>query len=83
MMTMRTRMLVPAMLVAAVTMAGCGSQGDQTVRGATERCLEQAQSFTGSTRTGVEAACGKMQTYCSDEARRKDPLCQQFLLRYK
>jgi len=83
MMTMRTRMLVPAMVVAAVAMAGCGGQGDSTVRRATERCLEQAQSFTGSTRTGVEAACGKMQTYCNTEARVKEPLCQQFLLRYK
>ena len=84
MKTMRSRMLLPVMLLFAATMVGCGGhEGDPTVHRAAERCVEQVQSFSGTVRSNLEAACGKMQTYCNDEARRKEPLCQQFLLHYK
>jgi hypothetical protein len=83
MMTMGTWMLLPAMVLTAATMAGCGGKGDPSVRRATELCLQEAAKLTGNVRTTTEAGCGKMQTYCNDEARRKEPLCQQFLLRYK
>ena len=81
--TMRTLMLAPVLALAAATMAGCGSEGDPTVHRAAERCVEQAQGLTGNLRSTAEAGCGKMQTYCNTAARVKEPLCQQFLLRYK
>lgn len=83
MMTMRTLMLASVLAVALATLAGCGSEGDPTVHRAAERCVEQAQGLTGNLRSTAEAGCGKMQTYCNTEARLKEPLCQQFLLRYK
>jgi hypothetical protein len=45
--------------------------------------MEQAQALTGPDRSRIEADCGKAQSYCNSDARRKEPLCQQFLLRYK
>ena len=50
---------------------------------AAERCVEQAQNMPAESRSSIEAGCGRMQTYCDNEARRKEKLCEQFLLRYK
>ncbi|HJW69141.1 MAG TPA: hypothetical protein VJ829_07280 [Candidatus Binatia bacterium] len=84
MIKMRSEVLVPMTIFVAMLAAGCGSGGeDPNVRRAAERCMEQAQALTKPDRSRIEADCGKAQSYCNSDARRKEPLCQQFLLRYK
>jgi hypothetical protein len=83
MIKVRIDVLGPTCLLTAAIMAGCGGGGDPSVHRAAERCVEQAQNMPAESRSSIEAACGRMQTYCDDEARRKDKLCEQFLLRYK
>jgi len=83
MIKVRIDVLVPTCLLAAAIMTGCGGGEDASVHRAAERCVEQAQNMPAESRSGIEASCGKMQTYCDDPAHRGDKLCEQFLLRYK
>jgi len=81
----RTRVLVPLAILATSVLAGCGGGGggDVSVEQAAARCVEQAKTLGPAVRSSIEASCGRMRTYCADEARRREPLCQQFLARYR
>ena len=81
---MRSAVRVLLAILVATLAGACGSEGDDpTVRRAAERCVEQAQALAASARSAAEAECGKLQSTCDDDARRKELPCQQFLLRYR
>jgi len=83
MTTLRNQVLVPLAVLAFTLVAGCGGGEDPAVNQAAERCVEQAKTLGPASQSSVEAGCGKMRAYCSDAARRREPLCQQFLARYR
>jgi len=85
MIKVRIEVVVSTCLLTAAIVAGCGGGGgaDPSVRRAAERCVAEAQNLPAQSRSGVEAGCAKMQTYCENEAQRNDKLCEAWLQRYK
>jgi hypothetical protein len=76
--------LVSTCLLTVAVMAGCGGGGpDPAVHRAAELCVAEAQKLPAQNRSAIEAACGKMETYCGTEARRDDKLCEAWLQRFK
>jgi hypothetical protein len=83
MIKLRVEVLVSTCLLTAAIMVGCGGGGDPSVRRAAERCVAEAQTMPAESRSAIEAACGKAQTYCETAAQRNDKVCEAFLQRYK
>ena len=83
MIKVRIEGVVSTCLLTAAIVAGCGGGGaDPSVHRAAERCVAEAQNLPAQSRGAVEAACGKMQSYC-ENARQGDKLCEAWLQRYK
>ena len=83
MIKLRVEVLVSTCLLTAAIMVGCGGGGDPAVHRAAELCVAEAQKLPAENRSAIEAACGKMETYCEPAERRNDKLCEAWLQRFK
>src|SRR5262249_11354773 len=83
MIKLRVEVLVSTCLLTAAIMVGCGGGGDPSVHRAAERGGAGGRTRPAGSGSAMEAACGKMQTYCETAGQRNDKWCEAWLQRYK